>query len=236
MMSTWLSIKLPLGRRALPRIGQIDLWLTDLAELPLDAGPGGASRKEQVLKRRVQQQFILRLLLGSYLGIPGKDVSLVRTDSGKPALSPALAESGLSFNMSHSGDWLAIALARDVAVGVDIECARALRRPADLARRYFPADEAEWLGRLREPELSTAFMGQWTAREALVKAVGRSLAESLCGLKLGWDPTTIRALPPAWPSADEWSLVRPPTPAGVIAHVATPARNMTLERYFLQTG
>lgn len=234
-MSAWLSISLPLKRRAMPRTGQIDLWLTDLAELPLDAGPGGTSRKEQVLKRRVQQQFILRLLLGSYLGLPGKDVSLVRNAGGKPVLPPKLAESGLTFNLSHSGDWLAIALARDVAVGVDVECVRALRRPADLACRYFPADEAEWLSALEEPARSMAFIGQWTAREALVKASGSSLAESLGQLELGWEPTTIRALPSDWPAAESWSLIQPKTPAGVIVHVAAPGRDLKLERYFLQT-
>lgn len=233
-MSGWLSISLPLRRRALPRLGQIDLWLTDLSELPLEAGPSGTTRKEQVLRRRIQQQFILRLLLGSYLGLPGKDVSPVRSERGKPVLPGSLAESGLNFNLSHSGNWLAIAVARNVPVGVDIECRRVLRRPADMARRYFPADEAEWLAGLEEPALSRAFISQWTAREALVKATGSTLAESLGQLALDWMPTTIRTLPEDWPEVESWSLIKPEMPSSVLGHVASPAPDLVVNRHFLQ--
>jgi 4'-phosphopantetheinyl transferase len=235
-VSGWRSVRLPLRRRALPRPGRIELWLTELGELPLAVGPEGSGRKEQVLRRRIHQQFLVRLLLGSYLGLPGKDVSLVRSERGKPELPSALAESGLSFNLSHSGDWLAIAVARDIPVGVDIECQRQLRRPIDLARRFFPLVEAEWLAGLEEPELSEAFIEQWTAREALVKATGSSLAEALSGLALDWSPASIRSLPPGWPRPEKWSLIRPDMPAGVIGHVAAPAAGMALDGFFLQAG
>jgi 4'-phosphopantetheinyl transferase len=235
-VSRWASVKLPLRRRALPNKRVVDLWLTDLTDLPLQAGPDGASRKERVLRQRIQQQFILRLLLGSYLGVPGKDVGLVRSETGKPGLLPAQAESGLCFNVSHSGDWLAIAVSRDVPVGVDIECQRQLRRPADLARRYFPAAEADWLSQLAEPSLSRAFMSQWTAREALVKAMGSSLAEAICDLSLSWAPAGIGQLPASWPEPAGWSLIAPEMPSGLIGHVAAPAVDLRLDCHFLQTG
>lgn len=235
-MSAWRSVALPLKRRALPRPGIVEIWLTELAELPLALGPDGSSRKQQLLRRRVHQQFILRLLLGSYLGLPGKAVTLVRSDRGKPALAPELAASGLFFNLSHSGDWLAIAISRDTPVGIDIENRRALRRPLELARRFFPRAEAEWLAGLETSELSAAFFEQWTAREALVKATGTSLAESLSGLALGWSPCRIHGLPPGWPGADQWSLLRPQMPDGLIGHLAAPRADLACEAFFLQSG
>ncbi len=232
-MSAWTAIGLPLRRRALPARAEADLWLTDLAELPLDAGPNGLNRRERLLKLRIQQQFMLRLLLGSYLGRPGKDVAIRRNAHGKPALAPALALSGLSFNLSHSGSWLAIAVARGVPLGVDIEVERALPRAADLARRYYQPDEAAWLAGLDEPERSLAFLRQWTGREALAKATGAGLARALGGLRLGWSPCAIRALPDGWPEPAQWSLLAPDWPAGLVGHVAAPLPGLHLNAFFL---
>lgn len=236
MSGGWVSVGLPLRRRPLPAVGTIELWLTDLAELPLEAGPSGLTRRERVLKRRIQQQFVLRLLLGSYLGLPGKDVRVVRGERGKPALSPDQALSGLHFNVSHSGSWLAIALTRELAVGVDIEAERSLRRPVDMARRYFPEDEAEWLASRDESVQSRLFLVQWTAREALVKATGSGLAGVLPKIRLGFNPARIQALPESWPAPARWSLIQPQMPAGVVGHVAAAASDLGLKRYFLQTG
>lgn len=230
----WQAVVLPLGRRSLPPAGHVDLWLTDLDELPLEAGPGGLTRRERTLRRRIQQQFVLRLLLGSYLGRPGKDVGIVRHQRGKPALVPQLAVSGLRFNLSHSGGWLAIAVARGLELGVDIECERKLKRPADLARRYFATDEADWLCGLEPERQTAAFLAQWTAREALVKAAGTGLAGALADIALAWEPARIQALPENWPPAADWSLLSPPMPAGLIASLAAPRPEIALQCFFLQ--
>ncbi len=233
-MSRWHAMQLPLKRRALPRHGHLELWLTDLAELPLDAGPTGLTRRERVLKQRIQQRFILRLLLGSYLGIPGKDLKIAQAEGGKPGLAGEQAMSGLKFNMSHSGSWLAIVIARGLEVGVDLECQRTLRRPVDLARRYFTASEADYLGELAEPQCSHEFLGLWTAREALVKAQGCGLAGALGHIELNYQPPSIKTLPEGWP--EDWQLIAPEWPGDLIGHVAAPATQAELDCFFLKTG
>ncbi|TVQ36107.1 MAG: 4'-phosphopantetheinyl transferase superfamily protein [Wenzhouxiangella sp.] len=230
----WQAVSLPLRRRPLPPVGVIDFWLTDLDELPLEAGPSGLTRRERVLKRRIQQQFVLRLLLGSYLGRPGKDVIIARQDKGKPVLAPQLAASGLCFNLSHSAGWLAIAVARDLELGVDIETVRELKRPGDLAKRYFPAAEAEWLCGLEAAARSPAFLQQWTAREALVKAAGTGIAGALAEIELAWEPARIDKLPLDWPAPEQWSLLLPETPAGLIATLAAPRPEVELRCQFLR--
>ncbi len=230
----WTSIALPLTRRALPAPGVVDLWLTDLDDLPLEAGPSGLTRRERVLKRRIQQQFVLRLLLGSYLKCPGKDVGIVRGERGKPRLAAPLDRSGLQFNLSHSGGWLAIAVARDLEVGLDIEGERQLKRVADLAQRYFSEAEAEWIAGLDGAAQTQAFLAQWTAREALVKSTGTGLAGALGHITLEWQPARIRTLPSDWPPAADWSLLSPDMPADLTASLAAPHPNLQLNQYFLQ--
>jgi 4'-phosphopantetheinyl transferase len=230
----WETIRLPLRKNPVPDRGQVDLWLIDLDSLPLEAGPGGLTRKEKVLKLRIQQQFVLRLLLGSYLNRPGKDVILQRSERGKPGLDPSLAESGLDFNLSHSGNWLAIALAREISVGVDIEVNRVMRRPVDLANRFFHSSEADWLAELEEPERSRRFLTQWTAREALVKAAGTGLADVLPDIRLVFDPVGILSLPATWPAPENWSLIAPQWPAGLLGHIAIPAVPIRVRQFFLQ--
>lgn len=234
-MSQWTAVSLPLKRRALPRPGRVDLWLTDLDDLPLDAGPSGLTRRERVVKRRIQQRFVLRLLLGSYLRVPGKSVRIQRNHYDKPELDGDLARSGLQFNLSHSDRWLAIALTRDLDIGVDIEQQRELPRAADLARRFFSGTDVERIVDLEEPDRSSCFLRQWTAREALIKAVGCGIAGSIGQIAMGCDPVEILRLPADWPQ--DWQLLSPDWPSDITGHVALPAAtSIGLDRYWLQTA
>lgn len=235
-MSGLQHVSWPLTGRVIPPPGRAELWLTDLSLLPLEAGPNGFNRKERILKRRIQQQFVLRLLLGSYLNCPGKSVKLVRDERGKPALVDEQADSGLNFNLSHSGTWLAVIFAQAVAVGVDIETERRMPRARDLAQRFFPNQEARWLNDQDEPFLSRNFLNQWTAREALVKAKGSGLAGALGAIRLGWRPASVQQMPAGWSDSGNWSLISPPLPDGLIGHVAADQSGMSLDVMLLDTA
>lgn len=234
-MSRWTSVALPLKRRALPAPRGVDLWLTDLDDLPLDAGPTGLTRKERIVKRRIQQRFVLRLLLGSYLGVPGKAVQVQRNQHDKPELCGELADSGLTFNLSHSDRWLAIALTRHQPIGVDIELSRPMPRAADLARRFFSGSDVEAIVALDEPDRSACFLRQWTAREALIKAQGLSIAGSIRGIEMACDPVEIQGLPADWPA--DWQLLEAAWPDEVIGHIALATdQAMTLKSFWLHTA
>ena len=85
---------------------------------------------------------------------------------GKPR--PARAAAGWGFNLSHAGDYVVAALAKGVAIGVDLE---SLARKTDmeaLGERVFSESERElvragWLD---------AFFALWSQKEALLKALG----------------------------------------------------------------
>lgn len=226
-MSAWLELELPVRGRELPAAGVIECWLMDLGELELPAAESADGQRRQVL--RLRRQFLLRLILGACLQRPGKDIDLVRGASGKPELAPALAASALQFNLSHSGNWMAVALARDVAVGVDIEQRRRVQRALDLARRYFSPAEAAGLEELAKESRSDAFFRLWTVREACIKAMGSSLAQSLRELALAPHSAEPIAMPEAWPAPAHWTLASPAIPAPLHICIAAPRPGMVVE-------
>lgn len=100
---------------------------------------------------------------------------------GKPALAGKLP---LVFNLSHSGDWVALVHARvdapTVALGVDVEASAPERDVLRLARRFFAAHESEALAGEQDPrQRERAFRALWTLKEAWVKAHGGALAPGL---------------------------------------------------------
>lgn len=214
------TVRLPVRAQEIPEPGRVDVWVADLAELPFDTGPESRTRKERVLRDRIQQQFFLRLLLAAYLGCPGKSIKLERSERGKPRLAGEHASAGLDFNLSHSGPWLAVAIAGGPPVGIDIERERRLDRAALLARRFLSEREAARIQELDEPFRSREFLEQWTARESLVKARGCGLAGCLGEMELDSRPPAVRRLPSDWSDADRMSLSALSLPNGLVGHVS----------------
>lgn len=213
---------LPLGSLPIPDERAVDVWLIRQDRLPL-AGLGAlAATSEGADTRqleRVQQRFLLRLLLGAYLDRPGRDVAIDRESAGKPVLAGADARR-LAFSQSHAGAWLAIAVSGGTPVGVDIEPGDRRPRWERLARRYFPADDADAVCSEGASGGCRRFLDHWTAREALVKAAGRTLAGNVASIVLGPDPgDRPAALPRDWPTG-AWSLRRLETGPGLVGHVA----------------
>lgn len=95
----------------------------------------------------------------------------VRTGAGKPVLSPP---AGIDFSISHSGDFVVVALAAGGRVGVDIERGREGREVRRLAARWFSAEEAAQVE--ADP---AAFLDLWARKEAFVKALGEGVAAGL---------------------------------------------------------
>lgn len=120
----------------------------------------------------------LRAVLGRYLGTSEDRVRLVDGEHGRPALASAHDQS-LGFNWSHSGDRALIAVARHVAPGIDLERVRPRPRAMAIAERFFCPDESAALAALPDAGRTLAFLEMWTAKEAVVKALGRGIAFGL---------------------------------------------------------
>jgi phosphopantetheinyl transferase len=114
----------------------------------------------------------LREALAAYLEASPEAVRLVTGEHGKPEL----AGGGLHFNLSHSGDVGLVAVARERAVGVDVERIDARRDVFALAER---ALGAEWAAAVRAAPATdriAVFHRGWTRREAVAKCAGTGLA------------------------------------------------------------
>lgn len=100
------------------------------------------------------------LLLREFLG----DAAVYTDEFGKPRI-----KSGVCFNLSHSGDWVLLALS-DKEIGCDIERLRqtdALR----LGKVVFTENEMALLRQSRDR--LGKFYELWTKKEALLKCMGK---------------------------------------------------------------
>ncbi len=221
-MTDLLPMQLPLKDLARPDSGHAHVWIMRLQNLPIMEAEVPPERKARLAQRRMGQKFMLRLLLGAYLGRPGREVRLQIGRFGKPQLPAELAESGLHFNLSHAGDWLAIALASDRTVGIDTEHVRRSLRWQKLARRYFSAAEADWLCAMDEPLGAHQFLKHWTAREALIKGAGRTIAGNISRVVLSTElQPGIISLPGDWLDPSDWQLMALDLQRDLVTHLAS---------------
>ena len=129
--------------------------------------------------RFVMRRARLRKLLGERLGVSGASVRLSTGIHGKPALDVPFDRSGITFSLSHSGDLIVYAFASHADVGIDVEAIRLIDDADRLAAIAFSALELEIYERLTPENKLIGFLNCWTRKEALVKATGAGLCQSL---------------------------------------------------------
>jgi 4'-phosphopantetheinyl transferase len=155
---------------------------------------------------------LLRCLLAEETGLDAASLRFSRAGRGaKPRLDGPEGQ-GLDFNISHTKGLVVCALLRGGELGVDAEH---LGRSLDLAlaRRFFAADEAEWLE--GQANAAQAFVQLWTLKEALVKAVGQGIAMGLGDFSVRPDPPRLlRVDTPLLGRLQQWRLWQPPPGAG----------------------
>jgi len=186
---------LPLDDMQIPPPGEVHLWFLDLTRL---ATPLGAPELGVVLRPRQSRstrRFYLRLLLGAYLGLPGKDVKISRINKGKPVLDARRHPQTLHFSSAASTNSCLIGVTSEGPLGVDLELAeRTTLKPRALARRYFSVAEQRVLDGIAEADIHRAFIHSWACKEAVVKAAGLGIANQLCRFTVNVDPGQPPAL------------------------------------------
>lgn len=202
-----MSVSGPTASAAPLQLGddEIHVWLCEIVAT------------DPAAQRRAAQDF-LRRTLATYRGCDPESLVLEIGAHGKPAL----AGGEFAFNLSHSGSRAALALARGVEVGVDIEAPTRPRPHVALARRYFCAAEAEAIAAAGDDEREARFLRLWTAKEAVLKALGRGLAFGLDRLEfdLVAQPPTLRWIAPDGGRAGDWQVRSLPVAAPAVGHLA----------------
>ena len=154
-----------------------DLLATSLSEDEKERAARFKFAKDRRLY--VAAHAALRSLLADYLRVAADTIHFVSGPHGKPALAPPLAAGGLEFNLSHSQEVALVAVARQRAVGVDVEFVKREFSFDELARRFFTTKEVAALFELPQPLQREAFFKCWTSKEAFLKAKGTGLSGKL---------------------------------------------------------
>ena len=177
-------------------------------------------RFAQHRRRFVQSHGMMRRVLAAYAGIDAAALRFRYNPHGKPSLAPAGHD--LHFSLSHSADCCMLAIRRGDPIGIDVEHLRDLPDALDVARRQFTRSESQLLSRLDAAARRDAFFALWTQKEAIVKALGGSLADYLDRLEFDLGPAGGVRLKSGYQSAgDQWSVVRIDCPRGYAAAMAT---------------
>jgi len=133
-----------------------------------------ASERQNFIVRR----GILRSLLGTTFGIEPFRIRFAATPVGKPFVAFP-GDSGIFFNLSHSGNDIVYAFSGHPETGIDIERIRTLEDIDELARNYFSAEEYAILMNQPGWKKNNAFIRIWSLKEALIKASGWPLEQGL---------------------------------------------------------
>jgi 4'-phosphopantetheinyl transferase len=126
----------------------------------------------------VLRRGLLRQLLGKSFGIDAALIRFSTTEVGKPFV--AFPENtGIYFNLAHSGRQIVYAFSKYPDTGIDIERIRTVDDIDILARKYFSAEEYAIVINLPSWEKNKAFIRIWSIKEALIKASGCPLEHGL---------------------------------------------------------
>lgn len=124
---------------------------------------------------------LLRRVLGKITGDSPQQLRFDRLPSGKPLLASAPE---LHFSLSHSGQWIALAVSCEAPIGIDIEQPLKPRDFLRIARHYFHPQECTLLESPPNELMPLHFYRLWTMKEAFFKARGTGISEGLARINL----------------------------------------------------
>lgn len=203
----------------------IDIWYFDcddsrwpIQELALCLPPGFEHAIEPVrdpvnARRRLVSQAALRILLSSRLC--GATPATLKFDYGyygKPSLNGS--GSRLYFNLSHSHNVTAIAIAANGPIGIDVE--HLLPTNDDLNAAVLVPNELRAIASTVQDIKLEAFYRCWVRKEAILKAHGAGLAlpthsrSPMIDIEVSIQPAAMSkplALPELLGNPDRWTLL-----------------------------
>ncbi len=204
----------------------------------IEQGRYSGYRREIDQRRFLTGRALIRGVAASRLAVPASTVSLDAScfDCGKPHGKPRVVGSSLEVSVSHSGDWVVLAVTDGTPVGVDVEELRAAEVDG-LAGVAFSPEELTTFETVSPSDRRGAFFTYWARKEAVLKATGKGMSVPMSQLTLSAHDAAPRVLTSAAPEVDASAArmadldVGPayracvamfaPTPVEVVEHDAT---------------
>jgi 4'-phosphopantetheinyl transferase len=223
------------------QVDDVHVWRVKVTDKVAPGGARGTNLSKAELDRANRFQFesdrdrfmvsrcSLREILSRYLDQPPAAIKFEHGEFGKPYIDSLPTGVGLSFNLSHSGEYILIAVGRNRKVGVDIEKIRPQVDLEGIARRFFSPNEVKSLIRFEDELRLEAFFRCWTRKEAYIKARGGGLSIPLDQFDVTLDPESPAELLATRDDpelASRWSLTGIDLEEGYLAALAvegTPA-------------
>jgi 4'-phosphopantetheinyl transferase len=188
-----------------PAPGQLHMHLVslpctagELARLQGFLTPDELERSNRLIDRERRDRAVagrgmVRELLSGYLGEEPGSIRLSEGEFGKLHLSDHLEFDSISFNLSHAGSHLLLAVSAGCEVGVDMELVRQDLPYRAMAERYFSPREQKELFSLPPAAQLAAFYRCWTRKEAYLKGTGTGFSQP----SNGFDVSVLPQHPPA---------------------------------------
>ena len=152
-------------------------------DIPADLIPANLltlSHGNPRMEQRWQCRRLAHFLLWQLLKTAEKPTALLGQISRTETDRPQFPFSDFDFNISHSGDWVAVILhisppGEKSAVGIDIESPSKERPYLALLEHFASAEEINWFQQQTNPK--SAFYRIWCLREAVLKSQGGGIAK-----------------------------------------------------------
>jgi 4'-phosphopantetheinyl transferase len=172
------------------RDGDVHVWLTrpetvadDVLEsyVPLmtrdEAERWQRFRFERDKRLHLVARALVRTTLSRYEDVAPGAWRFEAGEHGRPSIR--VPNSLLFFNLTHTAGLVAVAVATEPEVGLDVEGVSPERVSPELCKRVFSPDEVSELNRLPASEQPGRFFDLWTLKESYIKARGLGLAVPL---------------------------------------------------------
>jgi 4'-phosphopantetheinyl transferase len=143
--------------------------------------------------RFILGRHALRLILSKYLRVNPLDIFIFSPESKKPFISHPFSD--IHFNISHSGEWILVALAKN-ELGVDIEYLNKGFEFNDLMDHHFSEAEQKYIQ--WQSNALAAFFYLWTRKEALLKSWGKGLQANLQDIDVLGDDISYKKNGMSW--------------------------------------
>src|SRR5439155_15430775 len=138
--------------------------------------------------RFIVRRGLLRQILARYLACDPAEISFTYEARGKPSLANLMERHSIHVNLSHSHGLALIAVARQHALGFDVERVRPMPEADQIAAKFFSTRENAVLNALPSDSMLEGFFHCWTRKEAYLKATGEGIADSLPEVEVSLTP------------------------------------------------
>lgn len=222
----------------------LDIWIEDLTNneeklfyfnslLNPEEQRKSQNFKSQTLRNRfICVRGILRALLSHYLNADPTSLTFRLGTHGKPALTDHL----LYFNISHSDETLAVAIANFDDIGIDIEQFKLRDNLKEIAKRIFSENEFNFWLNTSDSMQQQLFYQIWTKKEAFVKAVGHGISLGMADCKIEVpEGLGFFEIPKAYGLAKDWKITEIPIKSNFYGALVTPNTEFLLKQQPINT-